>query len=513
MSDEPNIRSPHDGDKNAAARPVITDPRIGQIIARKYRVLDRIARGGMARIYKAEQQPLGRIVALKELITSRDRGETDPQFLQRFFLEASTLSKLSHPNTVRVFDYGQHDDGSFYMVMEYVQGRTLSRAIRDEGPIQPLRALNIAIEIMRSLQEAHRHSIVHRDLKPSNVMLAETDEGETVKVLDFGIAKVMQENADAITMDDRIVGSPRYMAPEQIRNGEVDHRTDIYALGVLMYELLVGQPPFSGGKTLDTLMAHLNDPIPSVREHSPFELPPVLDELITACLAKKPEDRPQSVADLRDALRGVLIEIAESSPTASRLTTESLIRQALDRRDRTDTGLESPAGWSQPTLNRPQQQEKRRSRLLFFLLPVLLLFVVLVGAFVLILGTDQPADGTASTSSEPPTQEPQAAATSPVPLHLTSVPPGAEVWEGNRMHGITPLELQLHPDAGEREFQLKLAGFEPYVLTQGASDAPVELRADLIPVPPEPVVAPRPKPRPRPKPEPRSEDLDILFER
>ncbi len=182
-------------DAPATEREIPEDPLIGRSIAGKYRISAQIAKGGMGRIYRAEQAPLGRLVAIK--VVNAKFAADDPEYEKRFFLEASVVSQLTHPNTVTVFDYGKTEDDIYFMAMELLAGRTVHRALKAEGPFPALRALNIVRQVCRSVREAHDLGVVHRDLKPANVFLAEhPDEEDFVKVLDFGLAKHMGENAD-----------------------------------------------------------------------------------------------------------------------------------------------------------------------------------------------------------------------------------------------------------------------------------------------------------------------------
>lgn len=479
---------------------------IGRIFAERYQILELLGRGGMGAVYLADDREVGENVALKVL---EAHAEGDDSAVERFRREVRLARRVTHPNAARTYDLGLCE-GIRYLSMEYVTGRNL-QDILQETRFDSKQVASIALQLCAGLKAAHDAGVIHRDLKPENILI-ENGTGRVV-ITDFGIARALDSDGDAMRTAGAI-GTPAYMSPEQLECKEVDQRTDIYALGVLMFELLVGKPPFAGERTLETLMAHLNDPIPSVREKSPFDLPPVLDELITACLAKKPEDRPETVAALKDALRSVLVEIAETSTTASRLSTESLIRKALDKRDRRDDPLDPPTALSHPTLNRPHVAPGR-SRL-WIAVPLLLAGLAIltlgVGTILAVTFGARPVDDPVQTTlaEEPPTE----AAPAEVPLQLTSTPDGAEVWEGTRMHGVTPLDLTLRSDGGERQFQLKLPGFEPHALLQGPSDAPVALHTELTPVLPEPVAAPRPPPEPKPRPRPKpSSDLDILIER
>ena len=269
------------------------DPLVGRTVAGRFEILDVIARGGMGKVYLAEQTPLGRTCALKVLSPKYD-GDEDPEFQKRFYLEASTASKLNHPNTVTIFDYGR--DGDIYFIaMEYVRGRTLFKVLRDEGPIAEARVARIMQQVARSLREAHALGVIHRDMKPANVVLVEGgDEPDRVKVLDFGLVKDVtgREDAEDLTQQGLFMGSPKYMAPEQILGNEVSPATDVYSLGIVAYELLTGQVPFDRGTSVKTLMAHVNDPPPPLAEANPEALVSLdMQSIVSRCLAKDTADR------------------------------------------------------------------------------------------------------------------------------------------------------------------------------------------------------------------------------
>src|SRR5437763_479191 len=186
------------------------DPLIGRLINDRFKITALIARGGMGKVYRAEQAPLGRVCAVK-VLNPNYAGDSDPEFHKRFFLEASIASKLSHPNTVTIFDYGRTDDDIYYMAMEYLEGRTLHRLIRDESPLDPLRAVHITRQICRSLREAHGLGVIHRDLKPANIyLIAHDEESDFVKVLDFGLVKNVEDNSENLTQTGLFMGSPKY---------------------------------------------------------------------------------------------------------------------------------------------------------------------------------------------------------------------------------------------------------------------------------------------------------------
>ena len=300
------------------------DPLIGRLVNERFKITGLIARGGMGKVYKAEQAPLGRVCAVK-VLNPNYSGEHDPEFHKRFFLEASISSKLTHPNTVTIFDYGRTDDNIYYMAMEFLEGRTLHRTLREEGPFTEERTTHIARQICRSLREAHSLGVIHRDLKPANVYLIEHgDEADFVKVLDFGLVKNIDETkGEDLTQTGLFMGSPKYMAPEQIRGEHVDARTDIYALGIMMYEMVTGKVPFDRPNSVNILMAHVNERIPPLREMNPaVNCGEAFEHAIYKCVEKNPDDRFKSMDELLAALKraagGVLTGTLSTSGGADR---------------------------------------------------------------------------------------------------------------------------------------------------------------------------------------------------
>lgn len=279
------------------------DPLIGKVVDGRFKIIGVIARGGMGKVYRAEQAPLGRICALK-VLSPKYEGDRDPEFHKRFFLEASIAAKLTHPNTVTVFDYGQSDE-IYYIAMEFVDGKTLHRVLRQEGPFNEARTCHIARQICRSLREAHGMGVVHRDLKPGNVLLAQHgDEGDNVKVLDFGLVKDVTGEAEELTQQGLFMGSPKYMAPEQIVGAEVSARTDIYSLGVMLYEMLCGKVPFDKGPGVGTLMSHVNDPPPPMEQYNPnLSITEEMAGIVYKCLEKDPQNRFATMDELLAALK------------------------------------------------------------------------------------------------------------------------------------------------------------------------------------------------------------------
>ena len=298
------------------------DPLLGQTINDRYKIVSLIARGGMGKVYKAEQSALGRVCALKILSPNHD-GTRDPEFHKRFSLEASTAARLSHPNTVTIFDYGKDEANEvYYIAMEFLDGRTLHRAIHEEGSIPEARASHIAQQICRSVHEAHALGVVHRDLKPGNVLLCERgEETDFVKVLDFGLVKDVTGKGQDLTQTGVFMGSPKYMAPEQVTSGEISARTDVYAVGIILYEMLCGKPPFEKRQSMSTLVAHVNDAPPPLAARNPgASISPAIEAVVMCCLEKSPDKRYASMRDLIKALKrsggGDITDTHESLPRA-----------------------------------------------------------------------------------------------------------------------------------------------------------------------------------------------------
>jgi len=292
-------------DRSGATRSDAADPLIGRTINDRFKITRLIARGGMGKVYLAEQAPLGRLCAVKVLNPSYN-GNAEPEFHKRFFLEASVTSKLSHPNTVTIFDYGVTDDDYYFMAMEYLEGQTLYQAIRKDGFITEERAVNIVSQICRGLREAHAIGVIHRDLKPANIFLVKHgDEPDFVKILDFGLVKnVLEKAEDQITQTGLFMGSPKYMAPEQIHGAAVDARTDIYSLGIVLCEMLTGRVPFDRATSVSILMAHVSESPPALSELKPDIVASVeVEDIVRRCLAKNPQDRYTTMDDLLMALR------------------------------------------------------------------------------------------------------------------------------------------------------------------------------------------------------------------
>ena len=265
---------------------------IDTVLANRYRIQAKIGEGGMAVVYRALDVVLRRIVAIKVL---RAQYAGDPEFVDRFRREAQAAASLSHPNVVNIFDVGQDAD-VHYIVLEYVQGRNLKEIVREQGQLPPRRAAQIARSVARALEAAHARGLVHRDIKPHNILI--TVEGR-VKVADFGLARAA--SAATLTATGMVIGSVHYFSPEQARGDAVGPASDIYSLGVVLYEMLTGAVPFRGDSPIAVALKHLQEePVPPRQRKDP--VPEWLEGVVLRALAKKPADRFAAAAGIAEAL-------------------------------------------------------------------------------------------------------------------------------------------------------------------------------------------------------------------
>ncbi len=293
----------------------MSDPYIGREVAGQFRIVKRIGAGGMGAVYKAEQASMRRFVAIKIL---HPRYLSRKDLVSRFRREARAMSHLSHPNTARVFMYGQVEDGAWYFVMEYLEGKNLAQLVRSEGPMEPSRAAKVMVQVCGALDEAHTYGIIHRDLKPENIFL--TSQGgitDYPKVLDFGLAKVtereMNPNSLVLTREGMVFGTPEFMSPEQARGQTLDGRSDIYSLGTILYELVSGKLPFDAKQPIEFIQLHVKaSPIPLSRRAP--RVPEALERVVMKALAKNPNDRYASAREFANALEQFLSAAREPAP-------------------------------------------------------------------------------------------------------------------------------------------------------------------------------------------------------
>ncbi len=282
---------------------------IGHIIDRKYRLDTKIGFGGMGDVYRASRLLIGDQVAIKILHAAR---VSDPQAGERFRREAQAAARLKHPNAVAIYDFGVTSDGLVYLVMELVEGQNLRQIIKQQGSLSPATVSEITTQTCSALQAAHLQNVVHRDLKPDNIMVNVTISGLRVKVLDFGIAKLRDLAASNLTVTGSVMGTPHYMSPEQCLGEEIDSRSDLYSLGVVMYQMLTGSLPFNSSTSTAVVMQHVNKEPPSLRSIN-LSISPAVEAVVLHALAKRREERPQSAEALARELTVAVNAMSQQS--------------------------------------------------------------------------------------------------------------------------------------------------------------------------------------------------------
>jgi eukaryotic-like serine/threonine-protein kinase len=348
-----------------------------RLVGNRYEIGELIGYGGMAEVHRGRDARLGREVAIKVLRSDLAR---DPAFLSRFRREAQSAAGLNHPAIVSVYDTGEDltmEGGAAtelpYIVMEYVEGRTLRDVLKTEGRLPARRAMEIVAEVCSALDFSHRNGIVHRDIKPANVMITRTG---AVKVMDFGIARAVADSASTVTQTAAVIGTAQYLSPEQARGETVDARSDVYSCGCLLYELVTGHPPFNGDSPVAVAYQHVreNAPIPSSKNP---EIPRALDSIVMKALAKNPLNRYQTAGEMRSDL---LRALADRPVEAEAVLTDE---------EKTQFIRPIPAGGHQPPRPGPGYEpvadDGRRSGLIWLAVVVALLLVIGIGAYAIVL--------------------------------------------------------------------------------------------------------------------------------
>jgi beta-lactam-binding protein with PASTA domain/predicted Ser/Thr protein kinase len=344
-------------------------PTPNTLIDGRYKVLSKLGSGGMADVYLAEDQQLGRQVALKLL---HERFAADPDFVERFRREARAAAGLQHPNVVSVYDRGSWDD-TYYIAMEYLPGRSLKQLIRDEAPIDPVRAIDITMQILKAARFAHRRGVIHRDLKPHNVIV---DDADQAKVTDFGIARA---GASDMTETGSIMGTAQYLSPEQAQGHAVEAGSDLYSIGIVLFELLTGRVPFDAEAAVTIALKHVSEPPPSPRRFNPA-VPLELEQIVLWVLNKNPRDRPADADQFIAALESARASILSGDATQHTAAMAAVVAEPV----------QEPVPYTPPpvayaTNGTGEPYEERRSLLPWLLaaLAVLLLAGAGVAAYLL----------------------------------------------------------------------------------------------------------------------------------
>jgi serine/threonine-protein kinase len=464
----------------------LDDPLVGTTIDGRYQVDKKLGEGGMGVVYLARHAVIGSKCALKVL-----RGELsgEGEVSERFIQEARAAAAIGNEHIIQITDFGQLPDGAAYFVMEFLDGKALHDIIQDTTKIDSARTLHIVTQCCEALAAAHSSDIVHRDLKPDNIFLVRKGGSDDfVKILDFGIAKVQSsESGKRLTKTGMIFGTPQYMSPEQAAGSGVDARTDIYSLGIIMYEMLCGHVPFEADTFMGVLTKHLyEEPIPPRRLVPPIDMPHNLEAILLKAIAKKPDKRYQSMGEFAQDLRAV----------AEGRTPEIVYDQMRD----TATTTVPPPSPTQIVSGKPQGRDRAGDR--HAGKPKWPIFagvgaVVALGAVAAVLflggggnGTEASADAGKKPAPPPVAQpekkapvEPPKVETSPPPdappvavsvVKLTSTPPGAELFLGDALMGKLPFDL-VKPKVGDApvHYTLKMDGYTPLdvVISSNTPDA------------------------------------------
>ncbi|MFN2388255.1 MAG: Stk1 family PASTA domain-containing Ser/Thr kinase [Actinomycetota bacterium] len=303
----------------------------------RYEVLEKVGSGGMAEVYRGRDELLGREVAIKIL---SERFSQDRSFVERFRREAQSAANLNHPNIVSLYDFGSEDDQAYFIVMEFIDGRSLAEILTEERRLLPERAAEIASDVATALGRAHATGIVHRDIKPGNIMLTST--GQT-KVTDFGIARAVGgAEQQAMTQTGMVIGTAAYLSPEQAQGGAIDARSDVYSLGIVLYEMLTGAPPFTGDSPLSVAYKHVRETAPAASQANP-DVPQALDAIVMKALAKNPDNRYATSEEMHEDLQRYLAgqrvlatPLLSDASTMAQTRVKSSSTQVLQREDLDD---------------------------------------------------------------------------------------------------------------------------------------------------------------------------------
>src|SRR5438552_17925801 len=403
-----------------------SDPLLGQTLAGKYLVEKLIERGGMGAVYQGKHVLIDKTVAIKVL---RPALAVDDGVVARFSREAKAASRISHPHAVSVTDFGESENGIVFLVMEYLEGRTLKEIIRSEGAMPLTRVVEIIRQVTGALDAAHGQGVVHRDLKSDNIMVSQTNGSDWAKVLDFGIAKIQQpasvKDAD-LTAPNLVIGTPQYMSPEQCSQTQPpDARSDIYSLGVIIYEMLAGRVPFTGESATMIMMQHVQDPPPSVLATRP-DLPRAVDGVITRALAKIPADRFQTTGELFAALSTAAGEDVSAAPRSAETVASAPVSPVADDLD--EETVVHPRETPQYAPAAPAQDALASFSPWRIIVPSAIVLVVVFGVVFLLTRSPgqpqpKPTPGQTELAADPNSQ----------PVQPSSPPNGASE------HGIQPL--------------------------------------------------------------------------
>jgi serine/threonine-protein kinase len=483
------------------------DPYLGCTIDGRYKIEEVLGEGGMGVVYRCRHKIIDKKVAMK--ILRADLAARDTEVTERFLIEAKAASAIGNPHIIDISDFGVLPDGSTYFVMEYLDGVPLSKVVEGGTAMPVPRLLHVSIQLAEGLAAAHGAQIVHRDLKPDNIFLVGRGaERDFVKILDFGIAKVSSD-ASRLTRAGSVFGTPHYMSPEQAAGAPVDHRGDIYSLGVILYELCSGKVPFDADNFMGILTQHMyKAPVPiRALVPEPQEVPPGLDAIVLKCLSKRPEQRYQSMEELRDDL------VRLRDGTIPNAVPEMMARSG---------GFNVPADYFKAAMPAPVPatpagllRERGRWPLYAGIAGVGAAVAIVVAIFATGSSSDAstqpPAAPTAApeTTAKAPAPQPQAAASKDVAIAIEPI--DAHVWLGDKDLGASPVFVEVK-DGQTLAVEVRREGFKSQTLVLDGKEPKRSVKLERQPgaklgrpVPkgvadPTPVATPQPTPQPQPKP-------------
>jgi eukaryotic-like serine/threonine-protein kinase len=465
------------------------DALVGTVFADRYRILGVLGQGGMGRVYEAEHVNINKKLAIKVL---RPEVVSDPATVARFRQEARSASSIGHENIIEIEDFATLPDKSVYLAMELLQGQPLGVRMREPPPLTMLEAVKLMLPVCDALHAAHQKGIVHRDMKPDNIFLSQKGGRLTPKILDFGIAKVSGEEGGVnLTQAGAIFGTPLYMSPEQAKGAPLDHRTDIYSVGVILYELLTGRVPFKADSQVQLLSAHITIPPPSFAEVAPDRaIPPALEQVVLRAMSKAPADRQASMAELHEQLRLGAAQSTSAQPV-----------------------IAVPASSAPMTTERPAAAaipERKRNMLLPMILGAAVAGAVL---FFALRKPSQPITTVPPPVAPIPPSSPPPPIASDDEVIVTSVPPGAKILRDGAQLATTPEAVKV-PKGKTLAVVVRKEGYiEQAVIIDPSKDRKLTVTLEKIakkPSTPKPPVAPTPAPvaavptppPPAPKPPP-----------
>jgi serine/threonine-protein kinase len=481
---------PRDGTKLPGYTQELYDPLIGSTIDGRYIIEAQIGQGGMGFVYAARHAIIDKRVAIKVL---RKEAAQDESAAQRFIVEAKAASKIGHQNIVDITDFGVLPDGHAYFVMEFLDGPTLAKIQTDLGHFDPSRSIGITVQIARGLFAAHSKGIIHRDLKPENIFVLQRDgQEDVVKIVDFGIARD-KSHTKRLTQVGMVLGTPEYMSPEQATGQPTDHRVDMYALGCILYEMLVGDVPFKGENSTKTLTMHVFDPlVPPSQRRPELKIPAALEAVVVRTMAKKPGERYADMKELMNELDRVEAELRSGRVVTGPAKPTAMLPDHL-----------KPTA-QRATVSEDDLQPARSNMPLYFGIGAAA--IVLVGMTIAAVSaksqkskTQTPPAVTVAAPIKPaaPEAPAEAPAKAEVEIMLRTVPEGAEIFEGDERLGASPLTLRRSRQDTPFNFTIRHNGYKE-VSREVVPDRDRDLEVVLVAKPKAVAAAHKSAPQPQP---------------